>query len=504
MGTLKVPEGGPKSDAVRLEELGYASTFKRSMTLWQNFSLGFTYLSPVVGVYSVFALALSTGGPPMIWWYLIAACGQMLVCLIFAETVSQFPIAGGLYPWARRLVGKRWSWMAGWVYGWALFTTVAGVAVGAGPFLASLLGRNSSPFITTLIALLLVVAATAMNLAGTRLLAGVAMFGFICEILGALAVGSYLFVFARHQSLGVLVKTFGIRHNGSYLFPFLAAALAGLYTCYGFEACADVAEETANAETQIPRAMRRTIYIGMSASMFVCLALILALPDIPAVIHGQDRDPIMTVLRGAFGVLGSRLVIVVVLVSFLSCILSLQAAVSRLLFSYARDNMIGGSEYLRRLSNRYVPSFALAVSCLIPAVIVCIGYFLQDALATIVSFAVAGIYISFQMVVAGALYARIRGWKPAGPFNLGQWAPIVNVVALLYGLAAIADIFWPQTPTAPWYVNYAIPFTTAIVIGSGVLYMMAGRPYESSTTPAGDAHALRGPGKASEVPETLA
>jgi amino acid transporter len=133
------------SDAAHLAALGYSSTFERSMSTWENFSLGFTYLSPVVGVYSVFALALTTGGPPMIWWYLIAGIGQLLVCLVFGEIVSQFPIAGGLYPWARRLVGKRWSWMAGWIYGWALFTTVAGVAVGAGPFVASVLGVTGLP-----------------------------------------------------------------------------------------------------------------------------------------------------------------------------------------------------------------------------------------------------------------------------------------------------------------------------------------------------------------------
>ena len=37
------------SDAEHLASLGYKSEFKREMTLWQNFSLGFTYLSPVVG-----------------------------------------------------------------------------------------------------------------------------------------------------------------------------------------------------------------------------------------------------------------------------------------------------------------------------------------------------------------------------------------------------------------------------------------------------------------------
>src|ERR1700722_17280628 len=103
-------------DAAQLQALGYTSKFDRSMSQLENFSLGFTYLSPVVGVYSLFGIALAAGGPPMFWWYLLVGIGQMFVCLVFGEVVSQFPISGGLYPWARRLVGKRWAWMAGWVY----------------------------------------------------------------------------------------------------------------------------------------------------------------------------------------------------------------------------------------------------------------------------------------------------------------------------------------------------------------------------------------------------
>src|SRR5580765_164798 len=127
-------------DAEQLKALGYVSHFDRTMSKWENFSLGFTYLSPVVGVYTIFASAFIAGGPPMWWNYILVGLGQLMVCLVFGEIVSQFPISGGLYPWARRLVGKRWAWMAGWIYGWALFTTIAAVAVGAGPFLATLLG----------------------------------------------------------------------------------------------------------------------------------------------------------------------------------------------------------------------------------------------------------------------------------------------------------------------------------------------------------------------------
>ena len=72
----------------------------------------------------------------------IAVALITFLTLIFGELVSQYPLAGGLYPWARRLIGRRWSWMVGWVYAWALFATIAAVATGAAPFLSILLGTG--------------------------------------------------------------------------------------------------------------------------------------------------------------------------------------------------------------------------------------------------------------------------------------------------------------------------------------------------------------------------
>lgn len=103
------------------------------------------------------------------------------------------------------------------------------------------------------------------------------------------------------------------------------------------------------------------------------------------------------------------------------------------------------------------------------------------------------IYISFQMIVAGALYARFVRWKPSGPFRIGRFATLINVAALIYGVCAIADILWPQSPAAPWYVNYAIPFTTVVVIATGTLYMVVGRPYERDTTHGASVSTIRIP-----------
>jgi amino acid transporter len=483
-------------DAEQLKALGYVSHFDRTMSKWENFSLGFTYLSPVVGVYTIFASAFIAGGPPMWWTYLLVGLGQLMVCLVFGEIVSQFPISGGLYPWARRLMGKRWAWMAGWVYAWALCCTMAGVATGVAPFLAQLFGVEATPVATTIIALVLIVLTTALNLSGTRLLARVAMFGFICELVGAIVVGGYLLIFARHQPLTVLVDTHFVHAEGGYLPAFLASSLAAMFCYYGFEACGDVAEETPDASRMIPKAMRMTIYIGGAAATWVCLAFVLSIPDVGAVISGSDKDPIVTLLRAAMGETGFRAVILVVLVSFISCLLSLQAAASRLVFAYARDQMIFGSKYLARMSpGHHVPATALVVMGAIPAVIALSALWLQDAIATIISFAAIGIYISFQMIVLAALIARMRGWRPAGPYRLEGWGFPVNCLALAYGVAAIVNILWPRSPNDPWYVDYAMLVTTIGVVVLGAAYMLLAKPYERGNAPAGDAHLLGTPSR---------
>jgi amino acid transporter len=408
--------------------------------------------------------------------------------MVFGEIVSQFPIAGGLYPWARRLIGRRWAWIAGWVYLWALCSTIAGVAVGGAPYLAQLFGFQVGQVGEVVVAILMIAGTTALNVSGTKLLARVAMFGFICELIGAIAVGGYLLIVARHQSFGVLFHTFGLG-NGHYLPAFLASSMGALWCYYGFEACGDVAEETPDASRAIPKAMRMTIYIGGFAAMLVCLAFVLAVPDLNAVFSGKDTDPVVTILNTAVGPVGLRAVIAVVLVSFFSCLISLEAATSRLLFSYGRDHMIFGSRWLSALSpHTKVPVNALLFAGVVPALVAITGLFLKRMVETIVVSSAAGIYIAFQMIVLAALISRAKGWKPRGAFRLGIWGWPVNVVALAYGVSAIINMVWPRSPQDPWYSNYGMIVVWVVVFVIGLFYAILFRPYERGDAPEGDAH----------------
>lgn len=478
-------------DAAHLASLGYSydTKFKREMSFWGNVSLGFTYLSPIAGVYSMFAISLGAAGPPMAWALVIALIGQFFVALIFGEVVSNYPVAGGVYPWSRRLWGRKWAWMNGWIYVVALVGTIAAVAYGAAPFVASVFGGVVDAGGTVLIALGTLVVATVLNFMGTRVLSLAATVGLVAELVGSVIIGGYLLLFGRQHDWSVLFDSQGIGGGapGGYLGAFAAAALIGMFAYYGFEANGDVAEEIKDPSRRVPRAMRMTLYIGGFAANLLVFSLVLAVPDFQAVASGEVTDPIGELLHHAFGPI-FPIVMIVIVIAFVSCITSLQAAASRLVYSMARDGFLPGSAVLARFNEkRHVPHNALLTAAVFPAAVVVLSLFVANALTAMVGFGTVGIYVGFQMVVLAALRARILGWKPAGKFTLGAWAYPVNLLALLWGVAAVLNIIWPRPTGAGWAQDYLLIMTTVGVIAVGWIYMLASKAYNRGDAPAGDA-----------------
>ncbi|MGY1747181.1 APC family permease [Blastococcus sp. SYSU D00695] len=482
---------GRTDDDAQLAALGYTGQFHRSMGLWANMALGFTYLSPLVGVYSLFAYSLSIGGPPAIWWIVIVGIGQLLVSLVFGEVVSQYPLAGGIYPWTRRLWNRRMAWIVSWVYIWAIIVTVTSVAEFGGGFVAALLDIEATPGVALGTAVGLLVVAFVVNYSGTRSLARIAKIGLAAELIGVIALGLYLLLFQREQPLSIFFDTLGAGGGDGYLGTFLAAALSGLFLFYGFEACGDVAEEVADPARRIPRAMVLTILVGGVSGLVSYAGYVLAAPDaqLQAIMAGEDTDPIPTILDATLGTVGAKVFLVVTVVAFISCVLSLQAAGSRLLYAFARDRMLPASGWLSHLSTRHaVPTNALLVVCVVP-ILICLFVYLQpDTLARVTAFAILGIYVAFQSVVLAALRQRLKGWRPAGLWNLGSAGLVVNVLALAYGISAIVLLVKPAPGTETFLDRWIVLLGLVVVGGSGLLYLFLARPdRHSADVPEGDA-----------------
>src|ERR1700744_6807608 len=84
-------------DGEDLERLGYQQELKRVLGLFDNFSIAFSYLSPMVGVYSLFVLWAGAAGPGYIWLMVPVVGVMLLVALVFGELGSSYPLAGALF-----------------------------------------------------------------------------------------------------------------------------------------------------------------------------------------------------------------------------------------------------------------------------------------------------------------------------------------------------------------------------------------------------------------------
>ena len=466
------------ADERQLAGLGYRQQLSRSIGLFSNFAVGFTYLSPVVGVYSLFAFGLATGGPAFVWSIPIVVFGQFMVVFTFSEIASQFPLAGGIYQWSKRLVGPRYAFISGWMYTAALLVTVAAVAYAANTFAAPLFGWEYNDTTTILMAVAVIVAGGILNMLGIRRLALLARAGLVVEILGTLGLGAYLLLFDRNQSFGVIFDTMGAGGGEGYLGAFLAAALFSVWIFYGFEACGDIAEEVHNPSQKVPRAMQLTLAVGAATSAFLAIALILAVPDLGAVMSGADASPIDSILLANFGDTGSTIALALILFAFVSCTIAIQGAAIRLVYSFARDGMVVGSRALSSVHPRWhMPPGAVLVAVIVPAVITLLP---SATVAIIIAFAVVGIYVGFQSVVLASIIARSRGWRPSGSFTLGRWGMLVNVVGLVYGVSAIVILSFKSGEGADLFFDrWLVPISTGVVFLLGLAYLLIVRPSES-------------------------
>ena len=497
------------SDDARLEHFGYRPQLNRVLGLFANFSVAFTYLSPMVGIFSLFVLGLGTGGPAYIWLTWIPVAGMLLVALVFGELASHYPVAGALYQYSKYTVGRKFGWFVGWFYGIALLVTVASVDTGVVSYVTALahtwLGWNFNPgshMTILVITLVLLAIQTALNTVGARVMGRVAQFGVCVEILGTFGIAVVLGIHGFHHGPGFLTSTQNVQHaasnplrlnfGGSWIGAALIAVLAPVYIFYGFESAGDISEETKNAGRQVPRAMRLALIWGGIASFVLTGALLLAMPA------GADAVT-TTVTDGGIPYILSQLpygmqdvLLVLIIFAFFSCGTAVQGAGSRLAFSYARDGALPAAKWISAVSERFkTPANALFGGALITVVFIGLEFaspthdvkiwFITypantNVLVSLVSFGVSGIYLSFLLTVIGSMISRARGWVPAGRFTLGRWAWPVSVVAAAYlGLMLVNVVLPTGLRSARGYFNYdwITLLVMAIVAVAGVIVFFA-------------------------------
>src|SRR6202451_3372836 len=129
MATVDAPAPSAGGDSDELAGFVYRQELDRSLSSFSSFAAGFSYISILTGVFELFGFGFANAGPAVWWSWLVVLGGQMCVALCFAELAGQFPLAGSVYQWSKRIGSDFTSWMTGWILIIGSIVTVAAVAV---------------------------------------------------------------------------------------------------------------------------------------------------------------------------------------------------------------------------------------------------------------------------------------------------------------------------------------------------------------------------------------
>lgn len=497
-------------DSSRLAALGYKQELSRVLNLFDNFSVAFSYLSPMVGIYSLYVVGLATGGPRYLWTIPVVVGFMTLVALVFGELSSEYPLSGALYQYGKYNVGPRYGWFVGWIYGFALLATVASVDSGAVSYVAALsniwfkthLDPSNHVTIFAITGAIIVLSAI-LNAVGAKIMGIVTRLGVYVETIGTFGVFLALAIHGFHQGFGFLFSSqgvenaatngFGVNFGGHWLTgAALVAVLANVYIFFGFESAGDIAEETIDSSNKVPRSMRTALWYGGLASFVLVLGLLLATP----------KSGIGTVVAGGIpallGVLSPWLqdtFLVMVVIAFFSCGTAVQGAGARVAFAQARDGALPASKWMATVHPKHkTPLNAIVVGTVIPFLflllvlvnpsqpihILWFDYPAKvNALFALVSFATSGIYLAFFLTVLGAFIARLRGWQPSGSFKLGKWGMPVTVAGALYLFFMLLNIVWPSSLAsgrALFNYGWVTIMVMVAIVALGALYEAIARP----------------------------
>ncbi len=438
----------------------------RDFSLWSAFALAFSDISPIVGIYSVFAISIVAAGPAFFWSLPIVLAGELLVTAVFGELVSKWPLSGSVYAWARQLVGPRFGWWTNWIYMWGLTMTLSVLALAATGYLWSAVGVASPSTNQTVgLALAVLVLGSALNMIGGKVLKTLLYITLTCELIASLGIGTVMFIF-HANAIGMIFTTSGTGNGfGWFSNSFLTTVAFAGYSFVGFEAAGAIAQEVREARRVLPAAMILSLAACGALVMFACLGITLAIPDIGKVMNGSIADPISSTLQLHLGGGVSSAVLVVLAIGFTASMIAVQTAVTRSIWSAARDNVLPGRAWLGRLSGaEHLPRYAIALTAIVAGSLLFIST--SKLYTLLLSFANVAFYLSYAMPILGAVYVRQRGlWRP-GHFSLGRWSNPVTYVAAVWVVFECINIAWPRPANPQWYLNWGV----IIMVGAlGVL-----------------------------------
>ncbi len=391
------------------------------------------------GVFVAIGLALDVTGDYVLAAVALAGLLALANALSSAQLAAAYPVSGGTYEYAYRLIDARVGFAAGWLFLLAKSASAATAALGVVAYANVMLGGPLAPGLSGPMAAALVLMVTALVASGWRrstvlnaVLVSVTLVALLAFVAVALATSATETALAASSTV---TEAFDLRDFG-----YATALMFVAYTGYG--RLATLGEEVRDPTRTIPRAIVLTLAVSVVVYLLVAAGLVRLAPFTTGGLVGGGGQ----VLAKALSPLGlptvKALVSVGAIAAMLGVLLNLLLGLSRVALAAGRRGDLPTS--LARLDARSEPVMAVWAVGLAIA-----GLSLVGSVALTWAFSALTVLVYYGLTHVAAL--RLSPKQQRYP----RWVAVAGLVACL-GLTLFV-------PLAIWAVAVGL-----VAIGFGV------------------------------------
>jgi len=403
-----------KQETNNMQQYHYKQELKRSLKFFSSFAVAFSFMSITTGIFTNFGFVLNNAGPAGIWTWPIVLAGHLLVALVIAELAGRMPLSGYSYQWVTRLENQGLGWFSGWNIGGKTLLYIV---------LATLLLQ------------------AVLNIFGVKLASRLNDIAVYTEVIGMVGILVILAIVALFTTPNWdMLTNIGEQKSGTYLGGFVIAMLMGSWTMVGFEAAANLSEETIDASKNVPRAVFFALLIGGIIGFAFLFTVTISISDLADVT--ASVNPLPLIIKTKLGQFIGTLFMLLVIISIFACGLIGMASASRIIYAMARDDVFFASRYFKKVNPRTsVPVNAIVLVLVLDI----IASLFSDSLTLLVG-STSVVLTALYFITVLAYYLRRKDLPDAEAFNLGKWRAPVTYGALIWlvfemGILTIPDMF---------------------------------------------------------------
>lgn len=439
-----------------LKKMGYAQDLIRDMGGFSSFAISFSVISILTGISQLYGYGLVHGGPFQL------SFGWMFVCLFsttvalpMAELASAYPTSGALYHWSTFLGCRSWGWFTACFNAVGQFAIVAGIDYGLASFLPGIFGWESTPKLVGILYIGILLSHSILNHIGIKVVTALNNFSawyhiiVVALLLGALAIKG----FVQPISFLTTFKNGDINFGDKY--SFLIGLLMAQWTLTGYDAAANVSEETHNPRMNAPWGIMIAVVVSAIAGFFMIGAITLSIGDLDQAMTSSNA--FIDVFKARLGVgLGGGIVFLIAGAMWM-CGLAAMTSASRMLYAFARDGGLPFSGYWNKISNKYKTPANAIWGLAICAALITVSV---DVYSAVVSVAVISLYLSYGMPTMALLYRRFHNKRKKngevigkGPWNIGKFSTPVAVLGVSWMLFITVLFVLPPNEKAGYVMS---------------------------------------------------